>query len=117
MDLEIKQQYLNNIVDNIASIHAKTSTLNYESFRKETMIREEIYAELQEIGKTSQEMLSMDEEVTVLNELQVLANFENATFQTHMDIQHQQVWNIITQDLKEISKHLERSPEYNLNVA
>lgn len=116
MKHEIIQQHLNSILDNMASINQRVNDMDYLSFEKEEFVREEIYAELQEIGKTAHETLNFSEDISMREELEMLSMLNNTTFNQEMEINHQQIWQIINQQLPVIADVIEHSSEYNLTV-
>ena len=113
METTILQQHLNNILDNIAELRKLTGGMDYEAFRQNEQIKETAYSLLQEIGQAAFEIEQQkDDRLDLDFDLSILSNFRNARYNMEAEINHQNVWAIITSDLNHMGEQLEQSREY-----
>jgi len=100
MNIEVKQQNLNNIVRGIEEIKEDITNMNYNDFSREDQIKESVYANLQMIGEAAHELSQSSDNAADLNfNTDVLASFRNARFNQEAEVGHQQTWNIINSEL------------------
>jgi len=102
MTNEEKQQHLTNIVAGIDEIQAETDEVTYDDFINEEQIKESVYMKLQMIGQAAYQ-LSLGVNKEDLNfDPKILANLRNARYNQEAEINHANVWYIITNDLMQI---------------
>lgn len=100
MTREEQQLHLNNIIKGIEEIQELASDLDYQQFTEEEQVKEEIYANLQMIGEAAYELTSDSENIPDLNfDTDILSGFRNARYNAEAEVDNQQVWNVITDDL------------------
>jgi uncharacterized protein with HEPN domain len=101
--------HYNNISGLVHQILTETQGIPYESFRKDEMLKERVFSQLQEIGQASREILEQtdpyDEDQELVEALSVL---RNARFNQISEIELNSVWGIIQNDLPEIEEILDQ---------
>lgn len=108
-----KKALLHQILSNISSIQHRTEPLDYQQFKNEEAVREEVYSHLQEIGQTAGDLLIADDApLDLRNDLELLKRFTGATHNQHTEIDHQATWQVVNNDLPEIGERLEHSESY-----
>lgn len=116
MDLNEITQRLNHIVDNIALVNAQVEGMSFEDFRKNEPVKETTYEYLQEIGQAARELSNEQKMPPELN-VEPLVVLRNARYNQEAEVGHQQVFNLIQHDLKEIADQIEQSDIYQNNLS
>lgn len=100
MTKEEQQLHLNNIIKGIEEIQEEIKTLNYHEFTEEEQVKESVYMNLEMIGQAAHELAVGSDNVPGLNfKADVLSGFRNARYNEVAEVDHQMVWNVITNDL------------------
>jgi len=99
------QAHYNNLTNLIHQILIETKGLEYEDFRKNELLKERIFAQLQELGEASREIMDVTNEYEddrgMVENLQA---FRNARFNQESETGLNSVWGIIQQDLPEMEE-------------
>lgn len=113
MNVEEKQQHLNNISRMITAIQSDVQGMSYDQWSKEEQVKEAVYSQLQMAGQAAHELAINSEEHPDLNYVtDLLANFRNARYNQMVETSDRQVWSVIQEDLEEIRKRtIEASAE------
>ncbi|ELR70074.1 hypothetical protein C900_04071 [Fulvivirga imtechensis AK7] len=119
MTREEQQLHLNNIIKGIEEVQELAQDLNYQQFTEEEQVKEEIYTNLQMIGQAAFELANDADDMPDLNfDTDILSGFRNARYNVEAEVDNQQLWNVITEDLTlireqamEASAELARDPE------
>ncbi|MGK7390453.1 MAG: hypothetical protein ACNS60_08880 [Candidatus Cyclobacteriaceae bacterium M2_1C_046] len=105
MTVEEKQQHLNNISRGITAVQSEVSGMSYQEFEKAEQTKEAVYALLQQIGQAAHELAQGAGEHGDLNYMtDILSEFRNARYNQEAEVGHQQIYNIINNDLEDIRK-------------
>ncbi len=103
MNKEEQQLHLNNIANGIAAIENEVLGMRFEEFVQEEQIKESVYANLQMIGEAAHELARGTDDMAGLSfDTDLLAGFRNARYNQEAETGHQQVWNVINDNLDEI---------------
>lgn len=110
---EIVRQHLSNILGNIASIQSEIEGMNYETFRANEQTKEAVYSYLQEIGEAAFELENLtSDDIKEEYSLEALATLRHARYNQEAEIDNQNTWMILTNDLMEIGEIIEESQFY-----
>lgn len=100
MTREEQQLHLNNIIKGIEEIEELIRPLDYQQFTEEEQVKEAVYMHLQMIGQAAHELESASDNIEGLNfDTGILSGFRNARYNAEAELDHQMVWNIISNDL------------------
>ena len=109
MDNNVLQIHINNLSGLIHQILIETQGIAYEDFRKNEMLKERVFSQLQEIGQASREIIDQTNQYEEDQELvEALAVLRNARFNQISEFGLNSVWGIIQNDLPEIEEILDR---------
>lgn len=115
MQLQETIQHLNRVVENIAEINAQVSGMTYEDFRKNELVKETVYKDLQEIGQIAKELHDNQRLPGEIN-LEPLRALPNARYNQVAETAHQQVFNMLP-DLRQVAEKIEKSDLYQNNLS
>ncbi len=106
-----------NILHLIHQILDETKDINYEDFRKNELLKEMIFSQLQEIGEASREIMDITNEYEDDREMaETLNAMRNARFNLEAEIGLNMVWGIIQNDLPLVEEQLTRKVRENENI-
>ncbi len=98
-----------NILHIIHQILNETEDVAYEEFRKNEPLKERIFAQLQEIGQASREIMDLTNEYEDDQEMAEALNvLRNARFNQEAEFGLNMVWGIIQNDLPQVEEVITR---------
>lgn len=101
--------HYNNITGLVHQILTETQGIAYEDFRKNEMLKERVFSQLQEIGQASREIMDQTNPYEEDQELvEALSVLRNARFNQESEFGLNSIWGIIQIDLPEIEEILDR---------
>jgi len=108
MTKDEKIQHLTNIAYEISEIEAEVEEATYDEFISEEQIKESVYSHLQMMGKAAYQ-LSLDTEKEEMDfDPKLLSNFRNVRYKQMAEIDHANIWYIITNDLIQLKDTINR---------
>ena len=91
----------------IRNIEQAVQGMDYEGFRMDEGVKEQVYEYLQELGEASKEVSETADDPIEMDLYQKLADFRNARYNQEAEIDHQFVWSIIVNDLPKMEMDIE----------
>jgi uncharacterized protein with HEPN domain len=106
-----KRQHLTNIASEISQIEAEVEATTYDEFINEEQMKESVYTHLQMIGQAAHQLSLATKKEELTFDPKVLSNFRNARYNQEAEINHANVWQIITNDLTPLKDTINREAE------